>query len=164
MLLRYTLTDGSVVTRSYRIPLTQEALDDPDTPAARLDALLNAPGQAEKAYFGAMAEGDYLISAVVTQPHYDEEGAYYYDEKPVDSAGLEELWSAVQADLADGSLGRRYLLENQARGELLRQRPDPHLPPGGPGRPRRRQRHLLRHRHPPDHRRPHPGRPGAVRL
>ena len=115
--LRYTLTDGSVVTRSYRIPLTQEALDDPDTPAARLDALLNAPGQAEKAYFGAMAEGDYLISAVVTQPHYDEEGAYYYDEKPVDSAGLEELWSAVQADLADGSLGRRYLLENQARLE-----------------------------------------------
>ena len=115
--LRYTLTDGSVVTRSYRIPLTQEALDDPDTPAARLDALLNAPGQAEKAYFGAMAEGDYLISAVVTQPYYDEEGAYYYDEKPVDSAGLEELWSAVQADLADGSLGRRYLLENQARLE-----------------------------------------------
>ena len=115
--LRYTLTDGSVVTRSYRIPLTQEALDDPDTPAARLDALLNAPGQAEKAYFGAMAEGDYLISAVVTQPHYDGEGAYYYDEKPVDSAGLEELWSAVQADLADGSLGRRYLLENQARLE-----------------------------------------------
>ena len=117
MQLRYTLTDGSVVTRSYRIPLTQEALDDPDTPAARLDALLNAPGQAEKAYFGAMAEGDYLISAVVTQPYYDEEGAYYYDEKPVDSAGLEELWSAVQADLADGSLGRRYLLENQARLE-----------------------------------------------
>lgn len=115
--LRYTLTNGSVVTRSYRIPLTQEALDDPDTPAARLDALLNAPGQAEKAYFGAMAEGDYLISAVVTQPHYDEEGAYYYDEKPVDSTGLEELWSAVQADLADGSLGRRYLLENQARLE-----------------------------------------------
>ena len=115
--LRYTLTNGSVVTRSYRIPLTQEALDDPDTPAARLDALLNAPGQAEKAYFGAMAEGDYLISAVVTQPHYDEEGAYYYDEKPVDSAGLEELWNAVQADLADGSLGRRYLLENQARLE-----------------------------------------------
>ena len=115
--LRYTLTDGSVVTRSYRIPLTQEALDDPDTPAARLDALLNAPGQAEKAYFGAMAEGDYLISAVVTQPYYDEEGAYYYDEKPVDSAGLEELWNAVQADLADGSLGRRYLLENQARLE-----------------------------------------------
>ena len=115
--LRYTLTDGSVVTRSYHIPLTQEALDDPDTPAARLDALLNAPGQAEKAYFGAMAEGDYLISAVVTQPYYDEEGAYYYDEKPVDSAGLEELWSAVQADLADGSLGRRYLLENQARLE-----------------------------------------------
>lgn len=64
-----------------------------------------------------MAEGDYLISAVVTQPYYDEEGAYYYDEKPVDSAGLEELWSAVQADLADGSLGRRYLLENQARLE-----------------------------------------------
>ena len=115
--LRYTLPNGSVVTRSYRIPLTQEALDDPDTPAARLDALLNAPGQAEKAYFGAMAEGDYLISAVVTQPYYDEEGAYYYDEKPVDSAGLEELWSAVQADLADGSLGRRYLLENQARLE-----------------------------------------------
>ena len=115
--LRYTRTDGSVVTRSYRIPLTQEALDDPDTPAARLDALLNAPGQAEKAYFGAMAEGDYLISTVVTQPHYDGEGAYYYDEKPVDSAGLEALWSAVQADLADGSLGRRYLLENQARLE-----------------------------------------------
>ena len=54
---------------------------------------------------------------MVTQPYYDEEGAYYYDEKPVDSAGLEELWSAVQADLADGSLGRRYLLENQARLE-----------------------------------------------
>ena len=110
--LRYTLKNGAVLSRNYDIPITQAALDDPDTPAARLDAILNDPASVEAAYLSALETGDPLISAEVTV--YDREEDYYLTE-PVDSGAIQGLLDAVKADLADGSLGRRYLLENEAR-------------------------------------------------
>ena len=110
--LRYTLKNGAVLSRNYDIPITQAALDDPDTPAARLDAILNDPASVEQAYLSALETGDPLISAEVTV--YDREEDYYLTEA-VDSGAIQGLLDAVKADLADGSLGRRYLLENEAR-------------------------------------------------
>ena len=110
--LRYTLKNGAVLSRNYDIPITQAALDDPDTPAARLDAILNDPASVEAAYLSALETGDPLISAEVTV--YDREEDYYLTEA-VDSGAIQGLLDAVKADLADGSLGRRYLLENEAR-------------------------------------------------
>ena len=112
--LHYTLQNGDVMTRKYYVPVTQELLSDPDTPAARLNALLNEPGLAEELYFVDQAEGDVLINGVVSA--YDPENGYSTDI-PVDSAGLDELLSAVKADLADGGLGRRYLLDDADRLE-----------------------------------------------
>ena len=63
--ISYTLMDGSYLTRKYRVPLSQSELDTPGTPAARLDALLNAPGLAGESYFHAQREGDRLVRSVV---------------------------------------------------------------------------------------------------
>ena len=63
--------DGSYLTRKYRVPLSQSELDTPGTPAARLDALLNAPGLAGESYFHAQREGDRLVDAWLTNPDTD---------------------------------------------------------------------------------------------
>ena len=106
--LRYTLKDGGVLERSYSIPISRELLDDPDSPAARLEALVNAPGVADQAYFsGSYREGDRLISATITAP--DREDLF------VSTGSLESLLSAVHSDLDAGRLGRRFLLEDMER-------------------------------------------------
>ena len=69
--ISYTLMDGSYLTRKYRVPLSQSELGTPGTPAARLDALLNAPGLAGESYFHAQREGDRLVDAWLTNPDTD---------------------------------------------------------------------------------------------
>ena len=113
--LHYRLSDGSVLMRRYDMPVTQADLDDPDAPAARLEAILNRPELALRTYLGGVREGDALVNAVVNL--YDPESGDYSEQR-VDSAGLEALLSAVEADLADGGLGRRYLLEDEERLNL----------------------------------------------
>ena len=107
--ISYTLMDGSYLTRKYRVPLSQSELDTPGTPAARLDALLNAPGLAGESYFHAQREGDRLVDAWLTNPDTD--------SAIVPASALTGLEEAVRADLAEGTLGRRYLLENRDRLE-----------------------------------------------
>lgn len=107
--ISYTLMDGSYLTRKYRVPLSQSELDTPGTPAARLDALLNAPGLAGESYFHAQQEGDRLVDAWLTNPDTD--------SAIVPASALTGLEEAVRADLAEGTLGRRYLLENRDRLE-----------------------------------------------
>ena len=113
--LHYRLSDGSVLMRRYDMPVTQADLDNPDAPAARLEAILNRPELALRTYLGGVREGDALVNAVVNL--YDPESGDYSEQR-VDSAGLEALLSAVEADLADGGLGRRYLLEDEERLNL----------------------------------------------
>ena len=115
--LTYILTDGSIMERSYYLPVTTETLTDPDSPDAMFQALLNAPGLSEDAYFIGLSEDSRLVDAVLTSVYRDgvSRGLYFEEYLPVEA--LPELEAAVKADLAAGNLGRRYLLEDRERLE-----------------------------------------------
>ncbi len=114
--ITYTLTDGRTLIRSYNLPVTEEALADPDSPAALLSALINRPELLAQAYFSRWDDGKRLVDAEVTFPYSDDTG-HYDSSVYVPAAALPELLEAVQADLAAGDLGRRYLLEDLERME-----------------------------------------------
>lgn len=106
----YTLKDGSTLRRSYNLPVNAQLLADADTPAARLNALLNTPEQMEAVYFRSYQEGDTLAGAYLSAPAAENGRSFGSQE-------LEALYSAVRADLAAGRLGRHYLLEDLERME-----------------------------------------------
>lgn len=106
----YTLKNGRTLQRFYSIPVTDALLDDPDSPAARLEALLPGPAQQEQIYFSCCREGDTLTGAYLSAPMAE-------DGQSFDSSASQALLAAVRSDLAAGRLGRHYLLENQERLE-----------------------------------------------
>ena len=111
--LRYELTDGSVVERWYDLPIRAEDLEDPSTPAARLSQLINQPQVTSEIYFGSIGETARLVDACLMNLYNPEDDSYGFEYLPADL--LEPLLEAIQADIAEGNLGRRYLLEDQAR-------------------------------------------------
>ena len=109
--LSYTLADGTVMKRQYRLSIRQEDLDADGTPAALLQSLINQPALLETAYFDNLS--DRLVDATLVNLYAPDSGEYTYEALPADL--LEPLMEAVLADIRDGNLGRRYLLENQER-------------------------------------------------
>ena len=113
----YTLSDGSVLRRSYPgLALSQSDLDAPDSPASQVLALLNQPDVVSYMY-GATIGGEYTpvteipagkVSAIDLCVYADANEAYITLECPV-GADRERLWNAILADFAEGTLGRRYL-------------------------------------------------------
>lgn len=111
--LWYELTDGTVLERQYDLPIRQEDLEDPSTPAAQLSRLINQPQAVSEIYFGSIGETARLVDAALVNLYNPEDDSYGFEYLP---AGLlEPLLEAVQTDLAQGNLGRRYLLEDQER-------------------------------------------------
>ena len=111
--LRYELTDGSVVERWYDLPIRAEDLEDPSTPAARLSQLINQPQVTSEIYFGSIGETARLVDACLMNLYNPEDDSYGFEYLPADL--LEPLLEAIQADMAEGNLGRRYLLDDQER-------------------------------------------------
>ena len=111
--LSYVMTDGDVMYRDYTVPVTGEELAEEGSISALLQALFNAPGFAEEAYFGSLAEGDRLVAAEVSGVF---SGDLRTEDQTLPSESLPDLEAAVKADLAAGDLGRRWLLED---GEYL---------------------------------------------
>ena len=113
--LTYTLTNGDTLARRYSgIPVTQGLLADPSSPAARAQTLLNTPEAVEQAYFHRIGQLENLQLASVTLDVWDLTTNRYVTY-PVPAEYREALMEALRADLAAGDLGRRYLLEDEAR-------------------------------------------------
>lgn len=104
----YLFRDGGTMRRSYRIPVDEELLADPTSPAAKLDALINAPGLVQQEYLSLYRSGDVLTSVNLST---------YTGADQIFSSGADTqlLLDAVLTDLEEGNLGRHYLLENQDR-------------------------------------------------
>ena len=111
--LWYELTDGTVLERQYDLPVRQEDLEDPSTPAAQLSRLINQPQVISQIYLGSIGEKDRLVDACLVNLYNPEDDSYGFEYLPAEL--LESLLEAVQTDLAQGNLGRRYLLEDQER-------------------------------------------------
>ena len=111
--LCYELTDGTVLERRYDLPIRQEDLEDASSPAAQLSRLINQPQVASEIYFGSIGETARLVDACLINLYNQEDDSYGFKYLPAEL--LEPLLEAVQTDLAQGNLGRRYLLEDQER-------------------------------------------------
>ena len=111
--LCYELTDGTALERQYDLPIRQEDLEDPSTPAAQLSRLINQPQAVSEIYFGSIGETARLVDAALVNLYNPEDDSYGFEYLPAEL--LEPLLEAVQTDLAQGNLGRRYLLEDQER-------------------------------------------------
>ena len=103
----YLLRDGGTLCREYSIPISQDLLDDPDSLASKLNAIINAPGYAERQYFRHYQPGDTLTSADLS--------VYSGASRSFGSQDSQRLLAAVQEDLSTGRLGIRYLLEDEER-------------------------------------------------
>ena len=64
-------------------------------------------------YFGSIGETARLVDACLMNLYNPEDDSYGFEYLPADL--LEPLLEAIQADIAEGNLGRRYLLEDQER-------------------------------------------------
>jgi ABC-2 type transport system permease protein len=110
----YTLRSGKVLSRVYdEIPVYQEDLDDPDSLTAKLDALVNLAQVRQEGYRLDEFTDDQLVGVTLSGYRAQEGGVDYCVSISRDAE--EKLLQAVRADLADGSLGRRYLMDDQAR-------------------------------------------------
>lgn len=138
----YEMADGSCKNRYWDdIPITAEALGDPDSYAAKLQAFINRPGVVKMLYRGDFMD-DREISYEAVGGWLDNVKAVEYAEKypetvaegpaaeawpadveskraepqfDLDADQVKTLWAAVQKDMAAGDLGRRYLLDNKER-------------------------------------------------
>lgn len=109
----YVMKDGSVVERKYTIPVTSDALKDDTSLASRLSALINRPDVVYDSYFGGVQPEDQLVDAAIVNLYNPADGSYGFEYLPSDL--LEPLMEAVRTDIAEGNLGRRYLLEDRER-------------------------------------------------
>ena len=116
--LRYTTRSGRQITRQYEIPVSEDLLAQPDSPAARLNTLLNRPSVVEKLY--GLPDGAVLFQAGINNDYEVEDGSFYAGYRTRTLTGEESalLLQAVRDDLAAGRLGRRFLLEGRERYQL----------------------------------------------
>ena len=109
--LSYTLTGGGRLERGYRsVPVALlNSLDTPGTVAYALRQIQEDRGLVALAYgFGEFMENARLTSAYLDGLYYDGEydSSYLYLDDY-----RQELWDAVQADFAEGTIGVRYFYD-----------------------------------------------------
>lgn len=119
----YTLADGSVVERSYMdIPIQKDDLNQEGTVAWALNQIAQDRDMIESMYDFDKYEQYRLVEAYLdqagtqsgqtdmdtSQPHYLEGAS---------NAQLRELWQAVRADFDAGTIGVRYLFDDEERLE-----------------------------------------------
>ena len=118
--LAYTTRSGREITRQYEISVTADLLAQSDSPAARLDSLLNDPSVVEKLYFADLPDSAVLFQAGVNNDYEVSDGSLYtsYQTRTLTEEESALLLQAVRNDIAAGRLGRRFLLEDRERYQL----------------------------------------------
>lgn len=111
----YRLDNGKSISREYSFSVYAEDLNDPESVAAKLDALVNLPQVIGELYGLADKSADSIIEMTLSGYNFDTDG--YERSVAVNQEDWARVFEAVQADFAEGNLGRRYLLENEERME-----------------------------------------------
>lgn len=113
--LVYEMNNGKEASRWYTtVPITAQAMAQPDSYAARLRELMNDPGVVERLYRVDWEEerSATVVRGWLTSAHGKSSGR----ELELTQSQAKALWSAVKEDLAAGRI-HRYLLEDKARAE-----------------------------------------------
>lgn len=119
----YTLTDGSVVERSYwDIPLQKSDVDQEGTVTYALSQIAQDRDMVEAMYDFDRFEKYRLVEAYLDragtqsgQTETDTNEPFYLEG--ASNAQLQELWKAVRADFDAGTIGVRYLFDDLQRQE-----------------------------------------------
>ena len=115
--LNYTLTDGRVIRRQYDLPLSADALNDPDSIESTLSELINRPSIVERLYWeSANISPDAKLVDVTLDSHIGPNQGYETVSIEED-ADRDRLLAAVKADMAAGRIGVRYLMDTAERYE-----------------------------------------------
>ena len=114
--LTYTLKNGSVLEREYHaVPVLQEEVDQEGTVAWAADRLIRNRELVAQSYNFDRYENWRIVEAYLSNVYY-KSGAL--GNKYLDGAAgedLEGLWQAVQDDFAEGTIGVRYLFDDNER-------------------------------------------------
>lgn len=105
--IEYSLTSGRETERTYTIYVSSEELADPDSPAAKLTALLNACARLEDP-FGESTETQVVRAEVMIQDQTRD-----WETVTLDQDEARTLYRAVRSDWEDGTLGQCWLIQNQ---------------------------------------------------
>ena len=114
--VNYTLADGKTLNRnySYEVWVDSADLNDPASVTAKLDALANLPQVVEYSYGLSDERADDIIE-IGLRRHYIVDGYEAGENVSVSKDAYEKVFRAVLADLAEGNIGRRYLLNDEER-------------------------------------------------
>ena len=116
--LNYKMKDGSLRTRQYQVPVTKLLLQDPASPAAKLDALANDPKWRVKNIFPVELSRDAVVSGTVNKFSIATEGTADYrylneDQRTLTKEEAQLLYDAMKEDLVAGRLGKKWALQNE---------------------------------------------------
>lgn len=111
--LEYHMKNSGFETRWYTsVPISEEALADPNSYAARLEELLNRPEVLREIYLAQIGEKDVAVTAGWLSNVNDEERG----EADLTEEQTRKLWKAFLEDLEGGRI-HRYLLDGRERRE-----------------------------------------------
>lgn len=113
----YTLKNGDVISRDYdRLPVYADQQNDPQTVSGKLNALVNLPQVIEMSYGLNEEKAETLFDVSLNNYTFDvPEGYDKYESVSVREDARQDILKAVKADLAEGTIGRRYLMNDQQR-------------------------------------------------
>lgn len=103
----YRLDGGKEVMRSYEVPVTEELLEQENSPAALLNEAVNSPSMIQARNISPKATSDILGGYI---------GAgrgEYYEEYFLDQQDAQKLYDALLADIEAGALGKMALIYNE---------------------------------------------------
>ena len=111
--LCYRLENGRTLTRRYRIPLRYEDVDREGTPTFRLQQFIGNRELAAAAYGFEEVRGRTLYR-VELQSVLEKDTGDMISASLSDLSGLQrqELWKAVLTDFREGTIGRRWILDD----------------------------------------------------
>ncbi len=112
----YVLKNGNTLSRNYTVPVYDKDIGVHGTLSQRMDTLVNLPQVVEKGYGLADKAVDDILLMELTTLYVDEEKDSLRSGKvPVSSESFQKVYQAVLTDLAEGNIGRRYLMDNEER-------------------------------------------------
>lgn len=111
----YTLDGGGKLYRQYySAPVRQNEIGIPGSVANQLDQFYNDPAINEAIYeLDTMRKGK-IVEAQLDNVLLNDSNTGALSDVVMEE-GLEELWLAVQKDFAEGTLGKRWLFDNEER-------------------------------------------------
>ena len=110
--VNYTMDNGTEYSKRYNcVNLLQNEINVPGSTTWLVNEYVNDPANIARAYDLERARNSKPVMTVLQSVVYP--SGRFSDERS--AAGAQEIWDAVQADLAAGNLGVRYLFDDEVR-------------------------------------------------